>query len=171
MDFSKLPLTLIPGTGRRLDYYSIYSLDIGVTDVAKNSRIFAVTSTTCSTLLLAICLKLFFQPIDIQHTQCPYRFIILETKALQSQASRQTHASQVQQDTIHIRGILMHVASGLFPGVLRRGSWHFQAASLHLCNIYINHGPLSASHNISTSPSRASVAGGECRPQSEALCM
>ena len=39
--------------------------------------------------------KLFFPPIDIQqalvqHTQYPCRFVILATKALQSQASRQT---------------------------------------------------------------------------------
>ena len=39
-------------TGRRLAY-TIFSVDIGVTDVTKNSRLFAVTSTTCSTLLLA----------------------------------------------------------------------------------------------------------------------
>ena len=34
----------------------------------------------------------------------------------------------------------------------------------------INHGPLSASCNISVYTSRASVAGGECRPRSEAPC-
>ena len=57
---------------------------IGVTDVTKNSRLFAVTSTTCFTLLLAV----FFPPIDIQqalvvqHTQCPCRFVMLATKAL-----------------------------------------------------------------------------------------
>ena len=35
---------------------------IGVTDVTKNSRLFAVTSTTCFTLLLAVCLNCFFHP-------------------------------------------------------------------------------------------------------------
>ena len=40
----------------------------------------------------------------------------------------------MQQDTsTYIRGILTRVASvGCFPGAWRRGSWHFQVASLHL---------------------------------------
>ena len=60
--FSEAPLTTFsPVTGRRLDYTS-FSVDIGVTDMTKNSRLFTVTSTTCSTLLLAV----FFPPIDIQ---------------------------------------------------------------------------------------------------------
>ena len=46
--------------------------------------------------MLAVFLELFFPPIDtrqalIQHTQCPCRFVILATKALQSQATRQTY--------------------------------------------------------------------------------
>ena len=43
-------------TGRPLGYtrtITISSVDIGVTDVIQNSRLYAVTSTTCSTLLLA----------------------------------------------------------------------------------------------------------------------
>ena len=48
----QVPLTLSPMTGRRLDY-TILSMDTGVTDVTKNSRLFAVTSSTCSTLLPA----------------------------------------------------------------------------------------------------------------------
>ena len=47
--------------GRRLDC-AIFSVDIGVTYVTKNSRLFTVTSTTCSTLLLVV----FFPPIDMQ---------------------------------------------------------------------------------------------------------
>ena len=43
-------LTLCPVTGRRPDY-TLFSVDIGVTDVTKGSRLLAVTSTTCSTLL------------------------------------------------------------------------------------------------------------------------
>ena len=43
-------LTLGPVTGRRPDY-TIFSVDIGVTNVTKNSRLYAVTSTPCSTLL------------------------------------------------------------------------------------------------------------------------
>ena len=45
----QVPLTLSPVTGHRPDY-TIFSVDIGVTDVTKNSRLFAVTSTTCSTI-------------------------------------------------------------------------------------------------------------------------
>ena len=51
--FWQVPLTLSPVTGRRLDY-TIFSVDIGVTDFNKNNRLFAVTSTTWSTLLLAV---------------------------------------------------------------------------------------------------------------------
>ena len=41
-------------TGRRLDHSrTISSVDIGVTDVTKTSRLFAVPSTTSPTLLLA----------------------------------------------------------------------------------------------------------------------
>ena len=50
-------MTLV--TGRRLDY-TIFSVDIDVTDVTKNSRLFDVASTTWSTLLLAVCLKSIF---------------------------------------------------------------------------------------------------------------
>ena len=57
-------LTRSPVTGRRPDY-TIFSVDIGVTEVTKNSRLFAVTSTTCSTLLkqlLRTQLLCFFHP-------------------------------------------------------------------------------------------------------------
>ena len=58
-------------TVRRPDYI-IFSGDIGVTDVTKNSRLFAVASTTCSTILKLV--AVFSPPIDIkqalvQHTQ------------------------------------------------------------------------------------------------------
>ena len=46
-------------TGRHLDY-TIFSVDIGVTDVTYNSRLFAVTSTICSTLVLAVYFKTVF---------------------------------------------------------------------------------------------------------------
>ena len=42
--FPSIRLTLSPVTGRRPDY-TIFSVDIAVTDVTKNSRLFAVTST------------------------------------------------------------------------------------------------------------------------------
>ena len=56
--FFQIPLTLSPVTGRRLDY-AVFSVDIGVTGVTKSSRLYAVTSTTCSTLLLAVCVDAF----------------------------------------------------------------------------------------------------------------
>ena len=108
----QVPLTLSPVTGRRLAY-KIFSVDAGVTDVTR--RLFAVPSSTCSTLLLAVRVhdKLFFQPIDIQQalhtavvlivqqTRYPCRFVILATKALSSQASRKTYTSRIQ-DTRYI---------------------------------------------------------------------
>ena len=42
-------MTPSPVTGRRPDN-TIFSVDIGVTAVTRNSRLFAVTSTTYSTL-------------------------------------------------------------------------------------------------------------------------
>ena len=62
-------MTLNPVTGRRPDY-TIFSVDIGVTDVIKNSGLFAVTSTTCSTLLEQL-VAVFSPPIQkalVQHT-------------------------------------------------------------------------------------------------------
>ena len=61
----------------------------------------------------------------------------------------------------------MRVASvGCFPGAWRRDSWNFQVASLHL--LTIKHGySLCPLHTIFAS--WASVAGGVCRPRSEAL--
>ena len=56
-----------------------------------------------------MCLEPFFPLIDIQqalvqHTQCPCRFVILATKALQSQASRQTYVYTSRiQDTRYIQ--------------------------------------------------------------------
>ena len=50
--FFQLPLTLSPVTGRRLDY-TTFRVDIGVTNVTKNSRLFTVTSTTCSMVLFS----------------------------------------------------------------------------------------------------------------------
>ena len=123
-------------------------MDIGVTDVTKNSRLFTVASTTCSMLLKLV--AVFSPPIDIrhalgQHTQSvsvPIRHPS-DTSSVYSQASRQTYIyiANTQQDTRYIRAILLRVASvGCFPGAWRWGSWHFQV---------IKHGPLSASHYFS----------------------
>ena len=65
-------MTLSPVTGRRPDY-TVFSVDIGVTDVTRNRRLFAVTSTTCSTLLkeLVVVTAVFSPPIDIKHYSSP----------------------------------------------------------------------------------------------------
>ena len=52
-------------TGRRPDY-TILSVGIGVTDVTKNSRLFAVTPATCSTLLKSLVGAVFSPPIDMK---------------------------------------------------------------------------------------------------------
>ena len=61
----------------------------------------------------------------------------------------------------------MRVASvGCFPGAWRRGSWHFQVASLHLqSSMDLS---LSASHYFPFLIKR--IAGSVCRPRSEAPC-
>ena len=123
-----------------------------MTGVTKNSRLFAVTSTTCSTLLqqLVVTTAVFAPPIDIQqalvqHTQSvsvPIRRP--SDRSSVSHKLRDKHiytssTSQIHQDTRYIYAvyscvwILMRVASvGCFPGAWRRGPWHFQVASLHL---------------------------------------
>ena len=91
----QVQLTLSPVTGHRPDYTS-FSVDIGVADVTKNSRLFAVNSTTCSTLLKQL-VAVFSPPIDIQqalvqHTQSvsvPIRHPS-DNSSAQSQASRHT---------------------------------------------------------------------------------
>ena len=117
-------------------YY--FSLDtcIGVTDATKNSRHFAVTSTTCSTLFAVF--KLFFPPIDPAHAVsvpirhpsdkiCSYKLRDIRKKTRQI------------QDTRCKSGILIMTCvwrpAGLFPGTWRRGSWHFQVVSVHLQSI------------------------------------
>ena len=104
---------------------------------------------------------MFSPPIDIkealvQHTQCPCRFVILAKKnALYSHKLRDRHIYMLRsiyyiyisriQDTrcVHTRYIhtskYMRVASvGCFSGAWRRGSWHFQVASLDL-SLFASH--------------------------------
>ena len=82
----------------------------------------------------------------VQHTQCPCRFVILLIATKKAPYSHKLRGRHTEYTSIHIRkkdnryvhtyhvhGILMLVASvGCFPGAWRRGSWHFQVASLHL---------------------------------------
>ena len=111
-----------------------------MTDVTTNSRLSAVTSTTCSTLLLAVCVfkTVFFThrhpahpvSVPIRHPrEISYVVTSFETDVY-------IYTSQVLQDTRYIRGILMHVASGLFScGAWRRGSWYFQVLNFHLQSV------------------------------------
>ena len=141
-------------TDRRLDYYTIFSVDIGVTDVTKNSRLFAVTSTTCSTLLLAV--WLMFKTAFSTHRHpahpmsMPIRHLINRQEALYSQASRQTYL-YICIYNYKIPGTYAVYSRmwrpGCFPGAWRWGSWHFLSRQFAPT---INHGPLSASHNIFT---------------------
>ena len=78
--------------------------------------------------------------------------------------SFETDTSQIQRYPVHtyIPGILMRVASvGCFPGAWRRGSWHFQVASLHLQSSMDF--SLSASHCFSFLSKRS----GRRRPPAE----
>ena len=79
----------------------------------------------------------------IQHTQCPCRFVILATKKLCSHKLRDRHifTSQMQQDTRHIPYAVNSRVwrLGCFSGAWRRGSWHFQVASLHFLQSIMNH--------------------------------
>ena len=106
-----------------------------MTDVTKNSRLFAGTSTTCSTLLLAVCvcLEQRFTPIDIQHIQCLCRFVILETRSsIVTSFETGIYTSQLQQGTRYIRASSRMWRLGCFPEAWRRRSCHFQVASSHL---------------------------------------
>ena len=117
-------------TGRRLDYYTSFRVDVGVTDVTKNSRLFTVISTTCSTLLLAV----FFPPIGIQPSTSPAHPVPVPIRHASDKSSVVTsfetdvciHRKYNKVPGAYMRGIylvLMRVASGLF-------SWSYGCGSL-----------------------------------------
>ena len=75
--------------------------------------------------MLAVCLELLFPPIDIQqallqHTQCPCRFVILATKALQFQASRQTYIYIANATRFQVHTRYAH-ACGVWGVLLEHG--------------------------------------------------
>ena len=127
----QVPLTLIPVTGRRL-HYTIFSVDMGVTDVTKNSRLFTVTLTKCSTLLLAVFFLVFSthrhpastspaHPVSV-----PIHPIINKGDESSAVTSFETGicipgTSQMQQDTRYIPGTRYILYSvwrlGCFPRV------------------------------------------------------
>ena len=138
-------------TGRRADY-TIFSVDIGVTDVTRNSRPFAVTSTTCSTLStkFVVVTAVFSPPIDIKQalqsstpSQClradssSYR----QKKALNSHKLRDRHiyASQIQDTRyINTRYTLACGVCGLFSWSMAAGLLAFSSRQFALT---IKHGP------------------------------
>ena len=116
-------------TGRRADY-TIFSVDIGVTDVTRNSRPFAVTSTTCSTLStkFVVVTAVFSPPIDIKQalqsstpSQClradssSYR----QKKALNSHKLRDRHIHKYSLDTRVLRlWVVFLEHGGGAPGIV-----------------------------------------------------
>ena len=140
--FSQLPLTLSRVTGRRLDY-TIFSLDIGVTDATKYRRFFAVTSTTRSTLLLAVCFNTVFPPhrhpahpvsVSIRHISDQSSVVI------SFETDMHIHRKYNKIPEAHTR--YTH-ACGVRVVFLRWGSWHFQVTSsllqsiMNLCPLHI----------------------------------
>ena len=108
-----------------------------------------------STLVLAVCLKLFFPPIDtqqalliVQHTQCPCRFVILliAAKALQSQASRQTYIYFANASRYHVNKLYTH-ACGIWVVFLEHGGGALGIFKSPMCTY--SHDPLCASHYFS----------------------
>ena len=83
-----------------------------------------------STLFLYFCFLIFFGSVPIRHPN--------DKSSVKSQVSRQdTYIHRTCKYSkipgTYVRDLLMRVASvGCFPGARRRGSWHFQVASLHL---------------------------------------
>ena len=151
-------LTLSPVTGRR-PLYTIFIVDIGVTDVTKNCSLFAVISTTCSTLLkeLVVAVNVFstrrHQPSTTQSStpsQFTCRFGILATKkALYSHKLRARHTSQYtryQVDYIHTRYTHACGVCGLFSLSMAAGLLAFSRRQFALT---IEHGPsLRSLHTI-----------------------
>ena len=144
-----------------------------MTDVTKNSRHFAVASTTCSTLLLAV----FFPPADIrqalvQHTQCPCRFVMLATKALYVVTSFETGICLYRKYNIRPGTFAVYTnACGVWVAHLEYGCGAlgiFKSPAFTHNQAWIFIFPI---HTISPSWASVRVAGGVCRPRSEAPCM
>ena len=159
MIFFQVPLTLSPVTGRRL-YYTIFSVDIGVTPKtavslchfnqmfhAGDCCVFKTVFSTHRHPASTVNSPAHPVSVPIRHpgdkssavtsleTDTYYIYIYLVYK----------YSSQMQQDTRYIRGILMRVASGLFSWSMAAGLLAFSSRQFALA---INHGPLSASHYL-----------------------
>ena len=125
------------------------------------------------------CLKLFFPPIDIQQARHrhPTSTTYSSSPAHPVSVPIRHPSDKSSVVTSFETNIYIHCKYnkipgtyavyscvwrlGCFPGAWRRGSWHFQVASLHL--LTINRGPLSASHYFSFLSKRS----GRCVPPAE----
>ena len=92
-------------------------------------------------------IKVFFPPVDIQHTQCPCRFVILERqlrKALYSNIirDRHIHREYLEQATRHIRythasdiqTVLLEHGGGIL-GIINVASLH-QLSIVNLFSVF-----------------------------------
>ena len=114
-----------------------------------------------SALLLAVCVfKLFVPPVD-RHPAHPLSAPVRHPKEKTSVVTRfetDIYASQVQQFTGYVRGVLTHVVAGVFSWSMTAGLVAFSSRQF-APTINQSWGPLSASHHISIFPSEASAAG------------
>ena len=153
-------------TGRRPDY-TVFSVDIGVTDVTRNRRLFAVTSTTCSTLLkeLVVVTAVFSPPIDIKQppqsstpSQCPCRFLILATKkALNSRKLRDIYYMYIANTTryqVHTYAVYSRVwrLGGLFSWSMGAGLVTFSTRQFA---VTIHNGPFFVRFTLFFLPGQA----------------
>ena len=108
--FPSIRLTLSPAMGRRPDYNIIFSVDINVTHVTRNSRLFAVTSTTCSTHTQSVSVPIHPIETDIYIHIANTRY--------------EGYTYAVYSCVWRLWVVFLEHGGGV--------SWHFQVASLHL---------------------------------------
>ena len=151
--------------------------------MTRNSRPFAVTSTTCSTLLnelVVVTAAVFSPPIDTKqalHSSTPSQCVRDDSSSSRlkkessgySQASRQTYIgiTNTRYQVYTFAVYSMRDACGeLWVVFLEHGGVALGILKLPVCtNNQAWIFSLSVSHHF---PSRASVAGGVCRPRSKA---
>ena len=134
LDFFQVPLTLSLVTGRRLDY-TTFSLECRCDWRDEKQPSLCCHFNHMFHAAACCVLKLLFLPIDIQHTQWQCRFVILETKALYSQAPRQTYIYIASTATRYQGHTRYTHASGVLVIFLEHGGGAlgiFQVVSLHL---------------------------------------
>ena len=140
-----------------------------MSDVTKNSRLFAVTVPRC-------CLLRVLETVFSTHRHPAHPVSV----PIRHPSDKSSVVTSFETD-IYIPGTRKYNKKpstyavyscvwrpGCFPGTWRRGSWHLQVASLHLQSI-MDLCPLHITFFFFLPG--ASVAGGVCRPRSEAPCI